>query len=45
MRAAPVAIIRPMIGATEAASRALLGVTNAMDPEQKRRVEDKYKKY
>ncbi|RPA94316.1 hypothetical protein L873DRAFT_1701881 [Choiromyces venosus 120613-1] len=44
-RAAPVAIIRPMIGATEAVSRTLLGVTNALDPDQKRRVDDKYKKH
>ncbi|KAG0643496.1 hypothetical protein HOY80DRAFT_1032960 [Tuber brumale] len=45
VRAAPVAIIRPMIGATEAVSRTLLGVTNALDPDQKRRVDDKYKKH
>lgn len=33
IKAAPIAIIRPMIGATEAVSKALLGVTNGFDPE------------
>ncbi|KAF8460937.1 hypothetical protein BDZ91DRAFT_410511 [Kalaharituber pfeilii] len=44
-RAAPVAVLRPMIGASEAVSRTLLGVTNSLDKEMVRRVEDKYKKH
>lgn len=43
VKAAPIAIIRPMIGATEAVSRTLLGVTNQMDPEQLRDIEEKYR--
>lgn len=39
-RAAPVAVLRPMIGASEAVSRALLGATNSMDKEQMKRVDD-----
>lgn len=39
-KAAPVAIIRPLIGTTEAVSRTLLGVTNQLDPEQMKDVED-----
>jgi autophagy-related protein 2 len=39
-KAAPVAIIRPLIGTTEAVSRALLGITNQLDPEQMKDVED-----
>lgn len=43
MRAAPIAIIRPMIGATEAVSKTLLGVTNQMDPDQIGYMEEKYR--
>lgn len=43
MRAAPIALIRPMIGATEAVSRTLLGVTNQMDPDQIVYMEEKYR--
>lgn len=39
-RAAPVVVIRPMIGGVEAVSRALLGVGNGLDKEGLRRVED-----
>ncbi|KAH3674923.1 hypothetical protein WICMUC_002943 [Wickerhamomyces mucosus] len=42
-KAAPIALIRPIIGATEATSRALLGINNQFDPEQWKYVEDKYK--
>jgi autophagy-related protein 2 len=44
MRATPIALIRPMIGATEAVSRTLLGATNQMDPNQAQDVEEKYKR-
>ncbi|KAI5781931.1 hypothetical protein EDC01DRAFT_234845 [Geopyxis carbonaria] len=42
-RAAPVAVIRPMLGVSEAVGQTLMGVGNAMEPERRRRREDKYK--
>lgn len=42
-KATPIAIIRPMIGATEAISKTLLGVTNQIDPEQIKDAKEKYK--
>lgn len=45
VKATPVALIRPMIGATEAVSKALLGVTNQLDPEQRKYINDKYKNF
>lgn len=44
-RAAPVAVLRPMVGVTEAVSRTLMGVGNAMEPEGRRRREEKYKRH
>ncbi|KAF0694737.1 Aste57867_14413 [Aphanomyces stellatus] len=43
IRAVPVAVLRPMIGATEAMSRALIGARNAVDPEMKEDMENKFK--
>ncbi|OQR98889.1 autophagy-related protein [Achlya hypogyna] len=43
IRAVPVAVLRPMIGATEAMSRAFIGVRNAVDPEIKEDMENKFK--
>ena len=40
VKAAPVALIRPMIGATEAVSKTLLGITNQIDPKQMQEVKD-----
>lgn len=40
LKRAPVIIFRPAIGATRAVGQALMGATNAMDPENLRRVED-----
>jgi autophagy-related protein 2 len=45
IRAVPVAVLRPMIGASEAVSKALIGVRNAMDPEMKEDVENKFKDF
>ncbi|TMW62110.1 hypothetical protein Poli38472_009603 [Pythium oligandrum] len=45
IRAVPVAVLRPMIGATEAVSKALIGVRNAVDPELKEDVENKFKDF
>lgn len=43
VKAAPVMLIRPLIGTTEAISRTLLGGMNNLDPEEKKRSEEKYK--
>ena len=43
LRAVPRAILRPMIGASEAMSKALLGVQNAVDPRHKLEADDRYK--
>lgn len=39
-RAAPIMLLRPAIGATEAISRTLLGVNNHLDPDNQRKVDD-----
>jgi autophagy-related protein 2 len=44
-RAAPVVMIRPAIAATEAISKGLLGGANAINPEEQRRAEEKYKNH
>ncbi|KAJ1680026.1 autophagy- protein 2 [Spiromyces aspiralis] len=43
VRAVPVAILKPAIGATEATSKALLGIRNSLDSRHRRQLEDKYK--
>ncbi|KAF3762878.1 hypothetical protein M406DRAFT_99196 [Cryphonectria parasitica EP155] len=43
MRRAPTIIFRPAIGATRAVGQALMGATNAMDPENLRRVDDSHR--
>jgi len=40
---APVIILRPAIGAAKATGQLMLGVTNTVDPENKRRADEKYK--
>nr|Q75E74.3 RecName: Full=Autophagy-related protein 2 [Eremothecium gossypii ATCC 10895] len=42
-RATPIAFIRPMIGATEAVSKTLQGISNQMDRDQLVHMRDKYK--
>ena len=42
-KVAPVAIIRPLIGATEAVVRTLQGISNQFDKDQIRGFNDKYK--
>ncbi|KAI8918892.1 ATG C terminal domain-containing protein, partial [Entophlyctis helioformis] len=44
VRAVPVAILQPIIGATDAVSKTLVGLQNSLDPTQQRRMEDKYKR-
>lgn len=43
-RATPVVLIRPAIAATEAISKSLLGGVNDINPEERRKAEEKYKK-
>ncbi|GAA5935848.1 Atg2p [Sporobolomyces koalae] len=44
VRAVPIAVLRPMIGASGAVSKALLGLRNTLDPDQQQgELEDKYK--
>ncbi|TPX51151.1 hypothetical protein SeMB42_g02015 [Synchytrium endobioticum] len=43
IRAVPVAVLKPMIGATEAMSKTLLGLRNQIDPVRHQESESKYK--
>ncbi|KAG9015437.1 autophagy- protein 2 [Tulasnella sp. JGI-2019a] len=43
IRAVPIAVLKPMIGASEAVSKTLLGLRNSMDPGNRRENEEKYK--
>ncbi|OCK85551.1 hypothetical protein K432DRAFT_421693 [Lepidopterella palustris CBS 459.81] len=45
MRRAPIVILKPLLGGTKAVSNTLLGVSNALDPQSRRKIEDKYKSY
>ncbi|KZO99279.1 hypothetical protein CALVIDRAFT_534256 [Calocera viscosa TUFC12733] len=44
VRAVPIAVLKPMIGATEAVSKTLLGIRNSMDPSMRLETEGKYKR-
>jgi autophagy-related protein 2 len=44
VRAVPIAILKPMIGASEAVSKTLLGLRNSMAPEKREDDESKYKR-
>ncbi|KAL1411170.1 autophagy-related protein 2 [Vanrija albida] len=43
VRAVPIAVLKPMIGASEAVSKTLWGLRNTLDPEGRREIGDKYK--
>ncbi|KAJ9050559.1 autophagy- protein 2 [Entomophthora muscae] len=43
IRAIPIVVLQPMIGATQAVSMALLGLRNSLDPHRHERLQDKYK--
>ncbi|ROT41478.1 hypothetical protein SODALDRAFT_120474 [Sodiomyces alkalinus F11] len=45
MKRAPTIVFRPVIGASKAIGQTLMGATNALDPENRRRVSEKYKQY
>lgn len=40
LRRAPTVILRPMIGASKAVGQTLMGATNSLDPQNRRKVED-----
>ncbi|KAG6845341.1 hypothetical protein H0H87_010798 [Tephrocybe sp. NHM501043] len=44
IRAVPIAVLKPMIGASEAVSKTLLGLHNSLDPEVRHENEAKYKR-
>lgn len=44
VRAVPIAVLKPMIGASEAVSKALLGLRNSLDPDAQAEAYDKYKR-
>ncbi|WVQ70336.1 uncharacterized protein L199_008562 [Kwoniella botswanensis] len=43
VRAVPIAVLKPMIGTTEAVSKTLLGMRNSLDPSARKELGDKYK--
>lgn len=43
IRAVPIAVLKPMIGATEAISKTLLGLHNTLDPDIRHDNDAKYK--
>lgn len=45
IRAVPIAVLKPMIGATEAVSKTLLGIQNTIDPVKKLQMEDKLSEF
>ncbi|KAI9789921.1 MAG: autophagy- protein 2 [Peltula sp. TS41687] len=45
LQRAPTIIFRPAIGATKAISQTLMGATNALDPDHRRRIDEKYKRH
>ncbi|KAK2737073.1 autophagy- protein 2 [Onygenales sp. PD_40] len=45
LKRAPTVILRPAIGASKAIGQTLLGAGNSLDPSNRRRVEDKYKRH
>ncbi|EEH22219.2 hypothetical protein PABG_04430 [Paracoccidioides brasiliensis Pb03] len=45
LKRAPTVILRPVIGASKALGQTLLGAGNSLDPTNRRRVEDKYKRH
>ncbi|KAF6226448.1 hypothetical protein HO133_009314 [Letharia lupina] len=45
LRGAPTIILRPAMGVSNAVGQTLLGATNSLDPGNRRRIEDKYKRH
>ncbi|KAI1806103.1 hypothetical protein F4811DRAFT_189671 [Daldinia bambusicola] len=44
LKRAPTIVFRPLIGSSKAIGQTLMGATNALDPQNRRRVEEKYKR-
>ncbi|KAK9776531.1 hypothetical protein SCAR479_06854 [Seiridium cardinale] len=45
LRQAPTIIFRPLIGSSKAIGQTLMGATNSLDPHNRRRIEEKYKRH
>ncbi|KAI5467194.1 hypothetical protein BGZ63DRAFT_418914 [Mariannaea sp. PMI_226] len=45
LKHAPTIIFRPAVGVTKALGQTLMGATNSMDPQNRRRIEEKYKRH
>ncbi|KAL8780084.1 MAG: hypothetical protein Q9194_001097 [Teloschistes cf. exilis] len=45
LKSAPTIILRPALGVSKAVSQTLMGATNSLDPANRRRIEEKYKKH
>jgi len=45
LRRAPTIIFRPLIGSTKAIGQTLMGATNSLDPQNRRRADEKYKRH
>ncbi|KAL8813336.1 MAG: hypothetical protein Q9223_000173 [Gallowayella weberi] len=45
LKGAPTIILRPALGVSKAVGRTLMGATNSLDPANRRRIEEKYKKH
>ncbi|KAI0008104.1 hypothetical protein F4779DRAFT_588984 [Xylariaceae sp. FL0662B] len=45
LKRAPTIIFRPLIGSSKAIGQTLMGATNALDPQNRRRVDEKYKRH
>ncbi|KAF2965691.1 hypothetical protein GQX73_g7885 [Xylaria multiplex] len=45
LKRAPTIIFRPLIGSSKAIGQTLMGATNSLDPQNRRRVDEKYKRH
>ncbi|KAF7527002.1 hypothetical protein G7054_g10613 [Neopestalotiopsis clavispora] len=45
LRQAPTIVFRPLIGSSRAIGQTLMGATNSLDPHNRRRIEEKYKRH
>ncbi|KAI1360701.1 ATG C terminal domain-containing protein [Xylaria arbuscula] len=45
LKRAPTIIFRPLIGSSKAIGQTLMGATNTLDPQNRRRIDDKYKRH
>ncbi|KAI2630039.1 hypothetical protein GGS21DRAFT_545186 [Xylaria nigripes] len=45
LRRAPTIVFRPLIGSSKAIGQTLMGATNSLDPQNRRRIDEKYKRH